>query len=537
MPKKYDSIDSIMTMLQTNPTISDLSQALKSLSEMHADGKINKYQHNSIKAFLEEKIWKLFSIPTDFITRYSAVGSDLPEYRNEFMRDRDRIMYCTAFKRLAGKTQIYTIGSDDHKKNRLTHSLEVAQIARTISRALGLNEDLAEAIALAHDLGHTPFGHAGEETLHKIMCPKSETVKDSPFYRTEASAIKKALEREGTSLPEVTSFESMFGFKHNIQSLRVAAVIEDSYRGEHGENIGLNLTNYTLWGILHHSRLNYKGEKQYPNYQDQFSEQIRIRGSNDAWSFEAYVVELADDIAQWHHDLEDAVRGNALPLEINCDMIICSFEDRLTMEEKKNIEKIKKYPNMDRKSIAELSHYVVNTLVNDLVHTSSDHFRDIEKELTSHYPDKTPEELSKELYSNYDSLNLSIAKDCVISLSKAIDTDVFRKTIKSSVHHSKDVERMNSKGEYIIKKLFEAYNTHPQQLTDGMILHFMVDIGKYESIECAKTKGMGSIRTEFEDVMVNPKMIYRCQLMRRICDHIASMTDRYAIEEYNNLYG
>ena len=113
----------------------------------------------------------LFTIPPEYISRISPRANTLPKYRNDFMRDRDRIMYCTAFRRLAGKTQIYTIGSDDHKKNRLTHSLEVAQIARTISLALGLNEELAEAIALGHDLGHTPFGHAGESTLHSIMCP------------------------------------------------------------------------------------------------------------------------------------------------------------------------------------------------------------------------------------------------------------------------------------------------------------------------------------------------------------------------------
>ena len=124
-----------------------------------------------------------------------------------------------------------------------------------------------------------------------------------------------------------------------------------------------------------------------------------------------------------------------------------------------------------------------------------------------------------------------------ISLSDAIHVSVFKDTIRSYAHHSKDVERMNAKGKYIIKKLFEAYNSHPQQLPDGIILHFMVDIEKYQTIEKAKTEGMGIIRTAFDETMKNPKTIYRCQLMRRICDHIAGMTDRYAIEEYNNLYG
>lgn len=109
----------------------------------------------------------ILKIPEEFINRHFNDDTDLPDYRTIFMRDRDRVMYCTAFKRLAGKTQIYTIGSDDHKKNRLTHSMEVAQIARTIALALDLDEALTEAIALGHDFGHTPFGHAGEQMLHK----------------------------------------------------------------------------------------------------------------------------------------------------------------------------------------------------------------------------------------------------------------------------------------------------------------------------------------------------------------------------------
>ena len=96
---------------------------------------------------------------------------------------------------------------------------------------------------------------------------------------------------------------------------------------------------------------------------------------------------------------------------------------------------------------------------------------------------------------------------------------------------------MNEKGKYIIRKMFEAYYAHPQQLPDGPILHFMVEIGAYESIEDARNSGIGSVRTGFERVMENPILSYKSLLMRRICDHIASMTDRYAMEEYNSLYG
>ncbi|HJB05372.1 MAG TPA: HD domain-containing protein, partial [Candidatus Merdibacter merdigallinarum] len=108
--------------------------------------------------------------PRELISRMEK-ASESAEYRNDFMRDRDRIMYCSAFRRLDGKTQIYLTGKNDHRRNRLTHTLEVAQIARTISQALDLDVDLTEAIALGHDLGHTPFGHAGEQILNEIMQP------------------------------------------------------------------------------------------------------------------------------------------------------------------------------------------------------------------------------------------------------------------------------------------------------------------------------------------------------------------------------
>ena len=154
-----------------------------------------------------------------FAKRVVNCGEDKHTIRNEFERDRDRIMYSRAFRRLSGKTQVFLAGNDDHVRTRLTHTLEVAQIARTISKALGLNEYLTEAIALGHDIGHTPFGHIGERMLNSIMngCYK---IKD---FNDENDIIKDHK-----------------GFKHNWQSLRVATVLEPN----------MNLTNYTLWGIV-----------------------------------------------------------------------------------------------------------------------------------------------------------------------------------------------------------------------------------------------------------------------------------------------
>lgn len=479
----------------------------------------------------------VLKIPDSYVCRnYDDKDLGISNYRNTFMRDRDRILYCTAFRRLAGKTQIYTIGSDDHKRNRMTHSLEVAQIARTISAALGLNCDLTEAIALAHDFGHTPFGHAGEQMLNQIMVPNDEYLKGMPFFMQSENGISTKLRQEGINNSYISK-DDMFGFKHNIQSVRVVATLEDSYRNDKGENIGLNLTNYTLWGIMHHSKLEYKNSDYQPNFQNRFSKMMRVKGkASDAWSFEGYVVRIADDIAQWHHDLEDAIRGRALPTSKICTTIKKSLKNTLNDEDITQIERERNVTIIDRRCITVLSHIVVNKLVTDLIENSKKNLEKLSENLELAYPTLNETEIAKKIYGNYDTAKIGIDKEKVISFSEAINEIEFKKTINASVHHSKDVERMNEKGRYIIRKLFEAYYAHPQQLPDGPIMHFMVEAGFKKNIDEAKKVGPGPIRTEFEKVMENPPMILRCLLMRRICDHIASMTDHYALEEYNSLY-
>ena len=212
-----------------------------------------------------------FKAPASLALRKENISNKTSEYRSEFMRDRDRVMYCSSFRRLSGKTQIYLTGSNDNQRNRLTHTLEVSQIARTISHALELDSDLTEAIALGHDLGHTPFGHAGERILNEIMMPGSEiNIKNSPMKtdEVEESSIK---------------YEPLFGFKHNIQSVRVVAELED-YQGKYG----LNLTNYTLWGILHHSSIVYKRKTTDdqnmvidPNYRNVYNQHYGLKDRSD----------------------------------------------------------------------------------------------------------------------------------------------------------------------------------------------------------------------------------------------------------------
>jgi len=176
-------------------------------------------------------------------------------FRSCYQRDRDRIVHGTSFRRLDGKTQVFLNGKGDHYRTRLTHTIEVASVSRTVARALGLNEDLAEAIALAHDLGHPPFGHAGEETLDRLM-------KDHG------------------------------GFDHNEQSLRVVETLEESYP----QHQGLNLTHEVLEGLKkHHRELLAANGSRYPSP-----------------SLEAQVANIADEIAYYSHDLEDGLASGLL---------------------------------------------------------------------------------------------------------------------------------------------------------------------------------------------------------------------------------
>ncbi len=179
-------------------------------------------------------------------------------FRSSFQRDRDRIVHGTSFRRLDGKTQVFLNGKGDHYRTRLTHTIEVASVSRTVARALGLNEDLAEAIALAHDLGHPPFGHAGEETLDLLM-------------------------------------KEHGGFDHNEQSLRVVETLEESYP----HHPGLNLSHEVLEGLKkHHRELLSPDGMSYPSP-----------------SLEAQVANIADEIAYYSHDLEDGLASGLLSQE------------------------------------------------------------------------------------------------------------------------------------------------------------------------------------------------------------------------------
>jgi dGTPase len=240
-----------------------------------------------------------------------------PSYRSEYQRDRDRIVHSAAFRRLEYKTQVFVNHEGDLFRTRLTHSLEVAQIARTVARALALNEDLAETIALAHDLGHTPFGHAGQDALNESMRPYG-------------------------------------GFEHNAQSLRVVDELEDKY----AEFRGLNLCFETREGILKHCSVK------------------RARGLGDVGErflkkrqpgLEAQLANAADEIAYNNHDIDDGLRARLLSVEqLRQVPLFARHHDQV----------LRAYSSLNPKQLRhETIRRMINTLVSDLTERTQERLR------------------------------------------------------------------------------------------------------------------------------------------------------------------
>jgi len=238
--------------------------------------------------------------------------------RSEYQRDRDRIIHSTAFRRLEYKTQVFVNHEGDLFRNRLTHSLEVAQIGRSIARNLRLNEDLVEAISLAHDLGHTPFGHAGQDALNACM---------KPFG----------------------------GFEHNLQSLRVVDELEERY----GAFDGLNLTYETREGILKHCSIT--NARLLCDVGQRFIDKKRP-------TLEAQVTNLADSIAYSNHDIDDGLRSGLL-LEAQMLEVDIYARHRAVVDAA--------FPGISgRRGIAETIRRMINTLIVDLIQTSAEMIRD-----------------------------------------------------------------------------------------------------------------------------------------------------------------
>ncbi|TXH67433.1 MAG: deoxyguanosinetriphosphate triphosphohydrolase [Thiothrix sp.] len=251
-------------------------------------------------------------------TRGRRFPEAAPAYRSEFQRDRDRVIHSKAFRRLEYKTQVFVNHEGDLYRTRLTHSLEVAQIARTVARSMDLNEDLTEAIALAHDLGHTPFGHAGQDELNACM-------------------------------------QAYGGFEHNLQSLRVVDWLEDSY----AEFAGLNLSFETREGILKHCAV--KNAQQLGEVGERFLNKSQA-------SLEAQLTNLADEIAYNNHDIEDGLRSGLISLAQMQEVAVFAQQYELVRG---------KYPDLEGRSLVrETLRRLISIMVVDLIETSQTAIKD-----------------------------------------------------------------------------------------------------------------------------------------------------------------
>ena len=345
------------------------------------------------------------------------------KYRSPFQRDRDRIVHSASFRRLKHKTQVFVNTEGDHFRTRITHSIEVAQIARSISKYLKLNEDLAETLSLAHDLGHTPFGHAGEDALSECM-------------------------------------QNYGGFDHNLQTLRIVMFLENKYF----KFKGLNLTIETLEGLLKHngpvsntSLVNSLiGVKSFKN---------KINFSTYP-SLEAQISSISDDIAYNNHDIQDGINANLFKLE---ELIEIDFFNEIYLKYKKKINKTN-YKIATYQIIRDSIDLMIRDLISNM-----------------------KKNLKVKSKNNKPNLNKS-----VVCFSKKIQysEDQIRSFLRTKMYNNTSVVRKNQKGKIVIKKLFKIIKSKPKKFLSKNDL--------------SKDK------------------------FRAISDFISGMTDRYAINLYNN---
>ncbi len=354
-----------------------------------------KYKENYLKPYATKSInskGRIYKEPENSI-------------RSPYQRDRDRIIHSSSFRRLKHKTQVFVNTEGDHYRTRLTHSMEVSQIARTLSRSLGLNEDLSETLSLSHDLGHTPFGHAGEEVLNQCMGKYG-------------------------------------GFDHNIQTLRIVTSIENKYY----KFCGLNLTIETLDGLIKHNGP-VKNLVQYKTIlkKDLFSNKIVF---NAFPSLEAQVAAISDDIAYNNHDLEDGLRAGLFTIK---KISSITYVSKLINKHVKNIK------NFRREIIInQIVRDLINLMVLDVINTTNKNLKrsnpqlinDIYKQdrLIVDFSDKM-KMIDKQI-KDFLKRNMYNHKKVVVNTNrgKRIINDLFKYLSKNSRKHiSKDLFKNEQK--------------------------------------------------------------------------------------------
>lgn len=434
--------------------------------------------------------------------------------RDAFEIDRDRILYSKEFRRLSGKTQVFAAGFDDLMRTRLTHTLEVAHISKAMATNLGLNVDLAEAIALGHDVGHAPFGHVGERTLNHIMI--GCILKDINFDYSKAA-----------------------GFKHNLQSIRVLTHLEKTKL----EYSGLNLTNFTLWGVRAHTDLNYSVCKYLGREMkcslSSASDNCQIEGItnldiydvdsdfiNSGESFEALVVSIADEIAQRHHDIEDGLYAKLISGKEVLWQIEKTFRNFLDLDkitELMNAKVISSPVFMPR-----LSSFIIEMYRVRYAESLAKRFEKLMDKWNKLYPNQEVK-LCPELFKEF-----RIIEDDNFAEFEEQDKN-FKDFLKSMIITSELAQVMDEKAEYVIRHLFTAYVKNPLLLPDNTIRLI------FDEFEPNNQLSAHEYRLNMDDALRKSKKEFNQRLHmivhRKICDHLAGMTDQYAMEQYHKLVG
>ncbi len=355
-----------------------------------------------------------------------------PRHRTEFQRDRDRIVHSTAFRRLVYKTQVFVNHEGDHYRTRLTHSLEVAQIGRSVAWALDLNETLTEAICLAHDLGHTPFGHAGQDALNECMTDYG-------------------------------------GFEHNLQSLRVVDELEERY----AEFPGLNLCFETREGILKHCSV--QDARLLGDVGERFIERRQP-------GLEAQLANVSDEVAYNNHDVDDGLRAGLLTIEQLDEVEIFRSAHELVRS---------RYPTLAGKRLVnEIVRRMVNLVVTDLIETSA-------AKIAAAEP------------ANIEAVRAARAPLIGMSDSVAARHLALKRFLRDRLYRHPRVQTMTQRSQRVVRELFET---------------FFADTERLPSEHAERVR-----RMEREDGARGRA--------RGVADYIAGMTDRYALGEYQRLFG
>ena len=360
--------------------------------------------------------------------------------RNPFARDRDRIIHASAFRRLKEKTQVFVAHEGDHFRTRLTHSLEVAQIARSIARAMGLDDDLAETVALAHDLGHPPFAHAGEDLLREVM---------EPFG----------------------------GFDHNVQTFRVITRLERRYPSFEG----LNLTWETLEGVVKHNgpvahRLDEHAFRAISEYSSDFD----LRFDTFA-SAEAQVAALADDIAYNNHDVDDGLQAGLFTL---ADLADVPLIGPIVAGARRD------YPETDDRLLGlEAVRRMIGAMVDDVMAETGRRTADLKL---------------------CDAEDVRSARQPLVAFSDPMAGDLLelRRFLHARMYRHFRVNRTRSQARRILAELFGLFIREPDVLPDEWLQR--ADAKSAQDGEAGRA--------------------------RVVCDYIAGMTDRFAIEEHRKLF-